>query len=154
MDDEPRKVKLDDDEPAAPRASRASPKPKVGDPDYVSPADRKLVGALATMYSSVGMGFVAIGLQTGDNGIAGVGVKINDLAEPTAHAWLALANENPKLKATLRRVVETSKTGTLIGCHAAMFIPLLADRGIIPPVAAEAADSMFQTTANGNVPDV
>lgn len=149
--DEPRKVKLDD-EPTA-RAPRAEPKPKAGDPDYISPADRKLIGALSTMYSSVGMGFVAIGLQVGDDGITGVGVKINDLADVTAHAWLALANENPKLKATLKRVVETSKTGTLIGCHAAMFIPLLADRGIIPPAAAVAADGMFHTTANGNAPD-
>lgn len=119
---------------------RAAVKPKAGEPGYMSPADKRLHASLCTGYEGIGGVVIAIGNAKNDDGLKGVGLKCVNNADRAADAWIELAAENPKIKAMLLRFTETSKVGVLVGIHVAMFVPLLADRGIVPPEAALMAD--------------
>lgn len=144
-------MRVVDDEGNAPHdngngaPAAAQPKPKAGEPGYRSPSDRKLEASINTVYEGLGMGVTAIGLQLGDNGIMGTGIKVTESSGMVASAWMDVAEQNKKVKDALVKFTEASRVGTLIGCHLAMMLPILVDRGVVPgAVAAMGTDPRTQ----------
>lgn len=120
-------------------------------PKKRTPADKKLASSIASTYQGIGLMVTAAGMSRGDGGVAGTGTAIVEQAEAAAEAWLVLADQNPKVKAALRKFTEGSAFAGLVAVHIPVVMPLLASRGVIPVSFAEgmAAASMM----NGNTPD-
>lgn len=147
----------------APRTSNtAKPKPpRVGERNEDGSkkrgtGDLKLKTELAGTYSTIGMAVAGIGISKKDGGIAGTGAALVNHAEAAADAWLDLADRNPKVKLALMRMTEASAIGALVTVHMAILMPLLADRGVVPPSIAAAMGVKLaaeQTQSeNGNTP--
>jgi hypothetical protein len=115
--------------------------------------EKKLASSIAQAYGMIGVGIVGIGIRLSDQGLVGTGVETSNMAEALSLAWIELARKNPKIKTYLKKMVEASAAGVLIGMHVAVLMPLLADRGIIPVgmVMASEADETA-TGGNGHVP--
>lgn len=128
--------------------------PKSGEPGYRTPKERKLQASLTAAYEGLGVGVSLLGVQLQDEGIAQTGVKINGMADITADAWLELAKENPKIMETLIRLTEASKMGVLVGCHIAMIVPFLVNRGMVPAhvggMVMMATDRPSEESVNGS----
>jgi hypothetical protein len=94
--------------------------------------DRKLHEALTRMYTSVGIGMQGVAMMRGDGGLAIAAVNITSVASDTADAWMELAQQNPRVRATLEGLVQGSAVATLAACHVSMVVPVLASRGVVP----------------------
>ena len=147
------------------RPSRAKTAPKVTDPEPSgspsedlspptptkrTPADKKLAASIAGTYQAIGMGIIGIGMARNDGGLAGTGTATVNNAEQIAEAWLDLADKNPSVKKALKKFTEISATGTLVGLHITLLIPLLIDRQVIPEPMADMAMGFAAGATNGN----
>lgn len=94
--------------------------------------DDKVRESLTGTYQMLGGTLASIGMVKQDSGLAGTGVAFINSAETLTDAWMDLAEQNPAVKAALRRFTEGSSLGTLIVAHGACMVPLLASRGVIP----------------------
>lgn len=129
---------------ASARRGGSSSTPAAAAPPRKAPTgqDAKLHAALVQMYAGVGIGVQGIAMMGGgDVGLAVSGANILSMAESTADAWIELAQQNPKVRATLEGLVTGSAVATLVGCHASMVVPVLASRGVVPGQVA----NMFLT---------
>lgn len=123
-----------------PPRDETPPKVKPAEPKKRTPTDKKLAAELASTYQGIGLAVMGVGNLRQDPGVIATGVAVVEHAEQASEAWLDLADQNPKVKAALKRFTEASAVGSLVMVHASMLIPLAASRGIIPgPLAAAAA---------------
>lgn len=141
----------------APRARAATPpspppadepSPPAGIP--FTPDERKLAASISGTYSMMGTGLIGIGMRMDDAGIAGSGVSMVNMAEETAAAWIELSRKNPKVKAYLKKITEAGASAVVIGMHIAMFMPLLASRGILPESMMGNMMGTPEPSVNGN----
>lgn len=115
-----------------------------------SPADKKLQVSIAQGYGYIGMALMGIGTRFKDSGLANTGVATINGAEAVSEAWMNAADSNPKVKQFLMQATQVGTIGALVGCHVAMAMPLLIDRGVIPvEVAAMAASEAADMNGNG-----
>lgn len=113
--------------------------------------DRKVKESLVTTYQTVGMLTVASAMAREDDALVAFGTAVTSRAEAAADAWLELADQNPAVKAALIKFTQGSAVANLAAVHLSMVFPLLAARGVIPPIVAGA----FGYTApsqNGDTP--
>jgi hypothetical protein len=136
-------------EARAPRATRSTRNAAADDgtPKPRTAADKKLAASIAGGYQTIGGLLTGIGIRFEDQGISQTGVATINNAEMIAEAWIDVAQKNPKVKAWLEKITEVSAVGVLVSLHLASALPLLMDRGVIPPgMMAFAA----QPSPNGN----
>lgn len=117
-------------------------------PKQRTPADRKLAASVAGGYQTIGALITGIGFRIEDQGLVGTGAATINNSEMLAEAWMDLADKNPKVKDTLRRLTEVTTVGVLVSLHLATLMPLLIDRGVVPPGVAAMA---FAGPDNGNM---
>lgn len=140
----------EDRPPRPPRSSsgRSRTTPKDDAPKPRTPADRKLAASVAGGYQTIGALITGIGFRIEDSGLVGTGTATINNSEMLAEAWMDLADKNPKVKDTLKRLTEVTTVGVLVSLHLATLMPLLIDRGVVPPGVAAMA---FAGPANGNM---
>jgi hypothetical protein len=152
---------IDDIENPRPPRDEAPPrKPPVEDAPPPQPTsapltadERKLAASIEQAYGMIGVTVSSVGLRLKDQGLIATGVKTGEMADALALAWIELARKNPKLKAYLKKMVEASAAGVLVGMHVMVLMPLLADRGIIPVYMAVTEDPEPPMGMNGNSPE-
>lgn len=94
-----------------------------------TPADRKLEEGISSLYQGVAL--VVMGTASGAEDFA-AGAHIAEQAPVIASAWMDLGDQNPAIKAALKRFTEGTAFATIIGLHATTFLPLLAAKGLVP----------------------
>lgn len=125
----------------SPRAKTRTVPPKTDSSDVPKGTprrgqDRKVQESLAASYQMFGGVLTSAGMVRSDNGLVQTGVVVIERSEMLAEAWMDLADTNPAIKVALRRFTEGSAVGGLILLHLTCAMPLLVDRGVIPPTAA------------------
>lgn len=135
---------------SAPKTAPKATAPKVDPPKKTrTAADKKLGVSVAGFYQTAGLGLLAMGMNREDAGLAGTGTALIENAETVAEAWLDLADQNPAVKRALVKFTQVSAAGTLVTMHGMMLLPLLADRGVIPPMVAATMAGQAQQNGNG-----
>jgi hypothetical protein len=125
-------------------ADDGTPKPRTA-------ADKKLAASIAGGYQSIGGLIIGIGARFEDQGLVGTGAATINNAEMIAEAWIDVSQKNPKVKAWLEKITEVSALGVLVSLHVATVLPLLMDRGVIPPgMMAFAAPPASNGNGNGS----
>lgn len=138
-----------------PRNVQDAPRPKTSGKESRRGQDKKLQVALQGLYETSGVLLTGFGFQREDDGVIGMGLQVTQLAEQTSLAWMDLADQNPKIKAVLLRVTETSALATVVTLHIGMALPLLVSRQIIPANIAQgmaSAATAGQPGSNGQTP--
>lgn len=118
-------------------------------PAPLTPDERKLATSIATTYQMVGGAVVGLGFQFKDPGLQGTGIRVMEMSQETALAWVALSRKNATVKAWLKRITEASAAGAVVSMHVTMLIPLLASRGVLPGAMVDVPTDT-DPTANGN----
>lgn len=109
---------------SASKGSSSAPK-STGAPKR-TPADRKLATSLSSTYQAVGVSICTVGIHRGgDARFLTSGQSFIEKADELAEAWMQLADQNPKVKAALRKFTETSAMAGLVGMHFACMAPFL-----------------------------
>lgn len=115
----------------------------------LTPDEKKLAQSIEQAYGMIGAGIAGIGLRLQDHGLQGTGIETCNMAESLSLAWIELARKNPRVKQYLKKIVEASAAGVLVGMHVAVLLPLLVDRGIIPLQMAGMAAAAGSTNGDG-----
>lgn len=143
-----------------PKQDPVEPAPARNSAGKRTPADRKLHAQISASYQTLAMGLGAIGMQRGELQLTADGPVISGPfmecseslmhnADAIAEQWLQYADSNPKVKAWLKRITETSVMAGLIGIHltcaAPFVIPMLPEH-----MQAAARGGMMMGHRNGN----
>lgn len=120
----------------------------------LTPDEKKLAASLSQAYGMIGIGVMGLGARLQDPGLIGTGSQTVEMADGLSVAWVELARKNAKVKAYLKKIVEASAAGVLVGMHVALLTPLLASRGVLPASmmgaqAQETADVFTQAWPMG-----
>lgn len=152
-------VEGDNPQPRAPRnvppPPEAEPTPQAKTPVKRTPADRRLATKISATYQTVAAGMTAFGMHRGElvlteDGpvMSGPFMKSGDAfmnnADALAEQWMQLADNNPKVKAWLKRVTETSAMAGLIGIHFTCVLPF-----VIPMLPPQVQMMMGHENGNG-----
>ncbi len=70
------------------------------------------------------------------------GALVHKRAGELAESWIDLAERDSRIKHTLERLMEATGWGGVVATHAAIIIPVLANRGMLPDAVAGGAAAM------------
>lgn len=96
------------------------------------PGMRKLEGQLRELYETLAV----IAISPFDQ-LAGT--LVHHRAGELAEAWIDLAERDARVKKTLERLLEATGWGGIVAIHAAIIIPVIANRGMLPDGIANGA---------------
>jgi hypothetical protein len=137
--DETPRIKPDEDVPGganggggAGSASTAAPPPPESAPKSRGPGMRKLETQLRETYETLAV----VAVFPFDN-LAGS--LLHAKAGELAASWVDLAERDTRVKRTLERLMEATGWGGVVMAHAAIVIPVIANRGMLPDSVAGGA---------------
>lgn len=108
----------------------------------LSKADRKLADDLTAIYVAISMALDAVASIKDDPGLKQTAELLAAKSGAISEAWLELANTNPAVKRALKNLTAGTMVGGLALLHGICLVPLLADRGIVPPYIAIMAQAL------------